>query len=168
MDPDIVNSPTWGPQLKNALKSLPTFSIVTDTNNLFNPTTGIYVNPRGDERAWERPASLELINPDGSKGFQIDMGLRVRGGFSRDPSNPKHAFRFFFRQEYGDSKLKYPMFASQNGVDSFDGFDLRTFPRGERDRFMRSVTQGTRLMPAFRDKIAPDDLSALWQFVSGR
>jgi hypothetical protein len=48
MDPEIVNSPTWGPQLKSALKSLPTFSIVTDTANLFNPTSGIYVNPGGD------------------------------------------------------------------------------------------------------------------------
>jgi hypothetical protein len=89
MDPDIVNSATWGPQLKNALKALPTFSIVTDPNNLFNPSTGIYVNPSGDEKAWERPASLELINPDGSKGFQIDMGLRIRGGYSRSGQQPQ-------------------------------------------------------------------------------
>src|SRR5207249_5592806 len=60
----------------------------------------IYANPGGDTIAWERPASIELIYPDGTKGFQVDAGIRIRGGFSRSTDNPKHAFRFFFRQEY--------------------------------------------------------------------
>jgi hypothetical protein len=100
---------------------------VTDLGNLFDPGTGIYANAYQDGIAWERPASIELIYPDGTKGFQINAGIRIRGGYSRSGGNPKHAFRFFFRQEYGASKLKYPMFARQDGVDSFDGFDLRTF-----------------------------------------
>lgn len=125
MDPDIVNSPTWGPQLEEALKSIGTMSIVTDVNNLFNPSTGIYVNASRDGRIWEREASFELINPDGTEGFQIEAGLRIRGGFSRSGGNPKHAFRLFFRSEYGDSKLEYPLFGSE-GVDEFDKIDLRT------------------------------------------
>ena len=55
------------------------------------------------------------------------MGHPSRGLTSRSPDNPKHAFRFLFRQEYGAPKLHYPVFASQNGVTSFDGYDLRTF-----------------------------------------
>jgi len=125
MDPDIVNSAVWGPQLEQALKSIGTMSIVTDVNNLFNPSTGIYVNANRDGRSWEREASLELINPDGTDGFQIEAGLRIRGGFSRSGDNPKHAFRLFFRSEYGDSKLEYPLFGSE-GVDEFDKIDLRT------------------------------------------
>jgi hypothetical protein len=125
MDPEIVTNANWSPLIKDALKSIPSFSIVTDLGNLFDLTTGIYVHPSGDEKTWERPASVELIYPDGREGFQINAGLRIRGGFSRDPSNPKHAFRFFFRQEYGASKLHYPVFGP-NGAEEFDKFDLRT------------------------------------------
>jgi hypothetical protein len=150
MDPDIVNNAVWGPMLKDSLTSIPTFSIVTDLAHLFNPSTGIYANPSGDERTWERPTSLELIHPDGADGFQINAGLRIRGGFSRDPSNPKHAFRLFFRQEYGASKLNYPVFGP-DGADEFDKFDLRTFQNyswafqndarmiGLRDQFSRDA-----------------------------
>ena len=127
MDPNVVNNPAYSGTIVNDLKTLPSYSLVTDLGNLFDPTTGIYANPGGDTIAWERPASLELIYPDGRAGFQVDAGIRIRGGFSRSTDNPKHAFRFFFRQEYGTSKLKYPVFANQGGTDSFDGYDLRTF-----------------------------------------
>ncbi|HMJ66603.1 MAG TPA: chitobiase/beta-hexosaminidase C-terminal domain-containing protein, partial [Candidatus Binatia bacterium] len=125
MDPDIVNNATWGPMVKGALKAIPTFSIVTSLSNLFDSARGIYANPSGDEKTWERPASIELIYPDGKDGFQINAGLRIRGGFSHDGNNPKHAFRFFFRQEYGASKLHYPVFGP-DGAEEFDKFDLRT------------------------------------------
>src|SRR6266545_929315 len=127
MDPDVVNNPAYSGTVINDLKTIPSYSLVTDLTNLFDPTTGIYANAFQDGIEWERPASIELIYPDGTKGFQVDAGIRIRGGFSRSPGNPKHAFRFLFRQEYGASKLNYPVFASQNGADSFDGYDLRTF-----------------------------------------
>ena len=127
MDPDVVNDPAYSGELVSDLKSIPSFSIVTDSSNLFDPVTGIYANPSGDGMDWERPASIELIYPDGTKGFHINAGIRIRGGYSRSTNNPKHAFRFFFRQQYGASKLNYPMFARQGGASTFDGFDLRTF-----------------------------------------
>ncbi|HAB17609.1 MAG TPA: hypothetical protein DCE44_14290, partial [Verrucomicrobiales bacterium] len=126
MDPDIVNSATYKDELRPALASLPSFVVVTELRNLFDATTGIYANAGNDGRAWERPASLELINPDGAEGFQVNCGIRIRGGFSRDSNNPKHAFRFFFREEYGAPKLRYPLFGD-NGTDTFDNIDLRTF-----------------------------------------
>lgn len=127
MDTDIVSSPTYGPQIENALKAIPSFSIVTDLSNLFDTATGIYANPGGDEIAFERAGSIELIYPDGSTGFQVNCGLRVRGGYSRSPDNPKHAFRFFFRESYGAAKLDFPLFGSDpTAAISFDKFDLRT------------------------------------------
>ena len=108
--------------IQDAFKAIPSLCITTEPDNLFDPDTGIYVNAY--ER-WERSASLELINLDGSKGFNINAGLRIRGGYSRSPSNPKHSFRFFFREQYGFSKLKFPMFGNE-GVDEFDKIDLRT------------------------------------------
>jgi hypothetical protein len=126
MDPDIVNSTTYRDQIIPALKSLPSFCVVTELKNLFDATTGIYANPAQDGRDWEKPCSLELVYPDGTKGFQVNAGIRIRGGFSRSTGNPKHAFRFFFRETYGATKLKYPLFGNA-GTDEFDAFDLRTF-----------------------------------------
>ncbi|HEX5176791.1 MAG TPA: CotH kinase family protein, partial [Chthoniobacteraceae bacterium] len=128
MDPQVVNStnPNIGGQtvIKAALQAIPTVSLVSDPANLFSTSSGIYVNPGGRGFAWERPCSIELIN-DPAGGFQIDAGMRIRGGFSRSGDNPKHAFHFFFRGEYGAGKLKYPLFGRE-GVDEFDQIDLRT------------------------------------------
>lgn len=121
MDPEITTNATWAAGLKDSLKAIPTFSIVMDLSQF----TSIYSNPGADGIENERPASLELIYGDDTAGFQANCGIRIRGGFSRSTDNPKHAFRIFFRQEYGVSKLNYPVFGP-TGVDSFDKFDLRT------------------------------------------
>ncbi len=128
MDPDIVDHPEYGPLLKDALLDLPSFSIVTDPIHFFDRETGIYVNgetARGRNAQWERPTSVELLDPSGDGGFQIDAGIRLRGGASRADDNPKHAFRLFFREQYGPAKLRYPLFGDE-GVDEFDNIDLRT------------------------------------------
>ena len=111
--------------VKDALLAIPTWSITTDIDNLFDPNTGIYANATEGGSDWERPASVELLNPDGSEGFQVNAGIRIRGGASRGDDNPKHAFRLFFRGEYGDSKLEYPVHGTK-GTDVFDKIDLRT------------------------------------------
>lgn len=124
IDPDIIN--LYGATaVKNALSSISTFSITTDLANLFDPATGIYVNAGNRGNSWERLANVELINPDGSGGFEVNVGLRIRGGFSRNDFNPKHAFRFYFRSDYGDGKLEYPLFGAE-GAEEFDVLDLRT------------------------------------------
>ncbi|MEX2092765.1 MAG: chitobiase/beta-hexosaminidase C-terminal domain-containing protein, partial [Pirellulales bacterium] len=123
IDPDILN--LYGATaVKNALLSLSSISITTDLANLFDPTTGIYVNANNRGISWERLANVELINPDGS-GFEVNAGLRIRGGYSRNDFNPKHAFRFYFRSDYGDGKLEYPLLGAE-GADEFDVLDLRT------------------------------------------
>lgn len=122
---DVVNNPQYKDLIDDAFLSIPTISLVTDLKNLFDLKTGIYMNAMMDGIEWERPASIELIYPDGKKGFQINCGVRIRGGWSRHGDNPKHAFRFFFRNEYGKGKLNYPLFENE-GVDEFDKLDLRT------------------------------------------
>ncbi len=124
MDPDVVNSAAYKDTIKADLKTIPSFCLVMDLKDLFNSSTGIYANAGQDGRDWERKCSLELIYPDGTKGFQLNAGARIRGGYSRSTDNPKHAFRFFFRDEYGNPKLKYPIFG-RDGAEEFDGLDLR-------------------------------------------
>jgi hypothetical protein len=125
IDPDIIN--LYGAQaVKDALTSIPSISISTDLANLFNSTTGIYVNALNRGMPWERPASVELIDPNGSEpGFMVNAGLRIRGGYSRNDFNPKHGFRLYFRGEYGAGHLEYPLFGNE-GAEEFDVIDLRT------------------------------------------
>jgi hypothetical protein len=125
MDPQVTGDPRYAALMDDALLAIPSISIVTPLASLFDSTTGIYMNPKNDGEAWERPASVELLHPDGTKGFQVDAGLRIRGGVSANKSNPKHSFRIIMRSDYGDSKLNYPLFG-KDGPDSFDKLDFRT------------------------------------------
>jgi hypothetical protein len=124
MDPDVVNNGLYAGEIDDALLDIPSVSVVTDLGSLFDPDSGIYVNAEGHGPEWERFCSVELINPDGSPGFSINAGLRIRGGWSRHDDYPKHAFRLFFRQEYGAAKLEFPLFGDE-GVSQFDKIDLR-------------------------------------------
>ncbi len=126
MDSRIVDDPRYSNELIVGFQSLPAFSIVMNLDDLFDRKSGIYANAEWDGHESERPCSVEFIQPDGSKGFQIDCGIRIRGGFSRRRYNPKHSFRLFFRDTYGPSKLDFPLFGNA-GAKTFDNFDLRTF-----------------------------------------
>jgi cytochrome c55X len=53
-----------------------------------------------------------------------------------------------------------------NMVTTGTSFDLRTFPADQRERFDRSVTQGLRAMPAWGTTFKPEELDALWLYVS--
>lgn len=127
MDPEVVNDPQFAGQFSEAFKAIPTISLVLNNADLFDEESGIYSNAQGDGREWERPCSVEFIHPSAQSGdFQIDAGLRIRGGFSRMGLNPKHAFRLFFRDFYGPSKLKAHLFPDKLAKE-FDNIDLRTF-----------------------------------------
>jgi len=48
-----------------------------------------------------------------------------------------------------------------NGI----GFDLRTFPPNDKERFVRSVTEGVRAMPAWGPTLKRDQLDLLWAYL---
>lgn len=124
MDPRITGVAPYRSQLQRGLATLPSISIVLPVGEFLDSERGIYNHPQEHGKQWERAASIELMNPDGTPGFQKNAGLRIRGGASRDTSNPKHSLRIFFRRSYGESKLEYPMFGP-DGAASSDKFDLR-------------------------------------------
>lgn len=139
MDPEMMADPAYAATVKAGLASLPTLSLVTDIDNLFStstdPETGgiyIYTGPPltretdGLGKGWERPASLEYFNTEGTESFQVNCGVRIQGGHSRRPEkSPKHSFRITFRSEYGPSKLKYPLFQDADANTTFDNLVLR-------------------------------------------
>jgi len=46
-------------------------------------------------------------------------------------------------------------------------FDLRKFPKDDFERFRNSVLNGKGGMPAWRDKLADDEVALLWAYVRG-
>lgn len=140
MDPRITTDPAYSSQLKQALLSIPSMSIVTSTADMFSPS-GIYSNPLGTA---DIAASLEYILPDGTTGFQINADLQMEGGVGRSPQFEKHSFRFFFKTGYGPTKLIYPLFGG-DATDTFDNLTIRagfndTWSWGDdRTQFLRNA-----------------------------
>ena len=112
-------------QLLDALNQVPSLSLVTDQSNLTDQVTGIYSNADQKGDAWERAASAEYLPPDNSAGFHINCGLRIRGGASRGDYAPKHSFRLYFRNSYGDGTLNFPLHGL-TGTDQFQTIDIRS------------------------------------------
>ena len=123
MDPDVVTSPLYAPEMDEAMKSIRTLSIVTDPDNLFDNSIGILENTQGRGINWERPVSIEFFKdgvPDDS--FQADAGLRVFGNGSR--GGAKNSLRLLFKGQYGPTKLEYPLFGEE-WVTTFNTVVLR-------------------------------------------
>lgn len=132
MDPEIIAVQAKADLVKIALLEIPSISIITDKDNLFskvnNSETGgiyIYTQSNSSDGDWERPVSLEYIDNKNSESFQVNAGISIHGGKSRNPNNsPKHSFRLYFRSEYGSSKLNFPIFG-KSAAGSFNDLTLR-------------------------------------------
>ena len=129
MDPDVTTNPTYSGTIKDDLKSIPTLSMSMPISSLFGGS-GIYTNSGQSGIAWERAGTVEFIYPDGSPDKQVNCGVRMQGGVGRSSQFPKHSFRLIFKRQYGDTKLRFPLFrdASEDAdgaVDTFDSIILR-------------------------------------------
>ena len=98
--------------------TLPMMSLMVDPDDMWDPERGIYANPRQRGDAWERPVDVTYVDKDRRSGFHIPAGLRIHGKLSR--GFHKKSLRLYFRQEYGASRLEYPLFA---------GSEVRSFKR---------------------------------------
>lgn len=124
--------------------TLTVVSIATDNENLFDEETGIYVpgvhydpdatTPQGSNATgnffqrgseWERPASFELFEEDGSRGLVQDVGIRMHGGVSR--SYPRKALRLYARplDKETDPHFDYRFF-EDSPADEYSKILLRT------------------------------------------
>jgi mono/diheme cytochrome c family protein len=50
--------------------------------------------------------------------------------------------------------------------DPESAFDLRKFPREDHARFVAAVTRGKNQMPPWGDLLKPDEIEALWAYVT--
>jgi hypothetical protein len=114
MDPDVVNNPTYSSTIKDDLKSLPSLSLVMDVDDWFGRNQGIYLEGELEERA----VSAELIFPDQTEGFHINCAVMIVGGTSVNRwKMDKLSMRLKFKNDYGPSTLKYPLFGVNNAQE---------------------------------------------------
>ena len=123
--------------------SLPIVSIITDSLNLFQYDTGIFIpgyhhdiDPDGGHHVWgsgnyhqagddwEREAHIELFSTNGELEVDQEVGIRVHGSGSR--AYPQKSIRLYARQEYGYPKIDKQIFPEVD-KDEFDVLVLRNF-----------------------------------------
>ena len=122
MIPGEVITHTYFIDPDNQIGKLPLVSLSTDPGNFWNADTGIYVqNFKPD---WEVPVNIELFENDGSDraAFNLKAGTKVNGLYSW--KLPQKMLGIYFRKEYGEGKLDYPLFADR-ARSVFDSFALR-------------------------------------------
>jgi len=137
----------------DTIKGLPVVSLVGDYGETFYEPNGVmaivggyydggvwvpdspdaYNNPIQRGMAFERPVSFELIKPWNNTGLQADSGLRIHGSDWMRPryrrcggywtGDCKFSFRLYFRNQYGDNRLEYPLFPFK--IDSYKSIVLR-------------------------------------------
>ena len=108
--------------------SLPVISLITDSLNLFDFNTGIYVPGKKHEEDgfnywalgnyhnrgvdWERDIHITYFNANKKIGFQTNAGIRMRGFSSA--SFPQKSFNIYFKSQYGLNAIEYPLFDTSN------------------------------------------------------
>jgi hypothetical protein len=137
---------------------LPVVSVVTDTANLWNYSTGIYVKGCCADTiepymganfwmSWEKYANIEMYDEAGDPCFNQACGIGIFGGFSR--MLPMKSLAVFARKKYGDNRFRYPIFKHRDN-DKYKSFILRNsggdFKRTHlRDAFMTQLAKPTGL-----------------------
>ncbi len=122
IDPDVVNYPLPDDRFTtDDLKSVPSLSVVLPWEDMFGEGgQGIYIEGKSDPRG----TSLELLQPDGSTGFQIDGSIQVQGNTStRRWKVDKLSMRVKFTREFGPSVLDFPLLGD-DAAEVFNTFVL--------------------------------------------
>lgn len=116
-----------GPE-KSGFYTVPVISLVTEPDNLYDPSYGIFANPyeRGEE--WERPMHFSYF-VDGKEVLNMDVGARIHGGASRGAD--VKSMRLYARKEYDEqNEFAYAFFADGpiEAVNA-EGTELAEFKR---------------------------------------
>ncbi|MCK4992052.1 MAG: CotH kinase family protein, partial [Bacteroidales bacterium] len=118
MDPEVVNSAAYKDDMSDALQSIPTLSLIMDHNDWFGPD-GIYIEGELDKRK----VSIEMFGNKDSLEFQINGAVMIVGGTSVNRwKSDKLSMRLHFDMEFGQGKLRFPVF--NTGVESYNSLTI--------------------------------------------
>lgn len=106
------------------LRDIPTISIAMDRADFSGPG-GIYTNSTNGGLEYQCSAEFIPASNDTRDDWQINCGIKVQGGASRNPSaSPKHSMNFRFRSQYGSGRLREAIFPGSD-VANFNSLALR-------------------------------------------
>ncbi len=108
--------------LDQALLSLPTISIVDE--DILTQSSGLI-----EHIDLETEVSLEMFFPNGDKDIMLHCGTQTWGG---SDLNPKKSYRLEFKNAYGDKKLDFDVFNS----DDYETHEYKIPPRLEFDKIL--------------------------------
>ena len=138
--------------------SLAAIFVTTDPLSMFSPDSGLYMtgngaammDPKKGANFWsnrELPVYVEMFEPGKPKtpAFGIMGDYKITGQYSR--AKEKKSFAITLREEYGDKRLKYPLFPDHPELTKFKAFSLRNFGNNSGDDYLRdrlgtSMTDG--------------------------
>ncbi len=98
---------------------LPVLAIAAKPSDLWDGSTGIYVNYESNR---EIPVHIEFFERGGQRGFAQDAGMKMFGGWSRH--FPQKSFVLFARSTYGPSDFSYRIFPDLP-FEQYEAFVLR-------------------------------------------
>lgn len=113
---------------------LPAFCITTDSLNLWDYNTGIYVlGPNADTvspyfganfwQNWQKPATIEYFDKNKDRIFSLDANIEIYGNYSR--YKPQKSFEVKLSDRFGTGEVIYPMIQDKSFITEYDRFVLR-------------------------------------------
>lgn len=113
---------------------LPVFTITTDSLNLWDYNTGIYVmGPNASSTSpyfganfwqdWEKPANIEFYDKSKIRQLRFDADIMMYGNYSR--AKAQKSFEIKLSDRYGSSSVNYPFITDKPFIDKMDDIVLR-------------------------------------------
>ncbi len=138
--------------------SLAAIFVTTDPLSMFSADSGLYMtgnsanmmDPKYGANFWsnrELPVYVEMFEPGSPKApaFGVMGDYKISGQYSR--AKEKKSFSVTLREEYGNKRLKYPLFPDYPELKKFKAFSFRNFGNNSgndyvRDRIGTQMTEG--------------------------
>lgn len=143
--------------LGNNEYDFPVVSICTDSLNLWDWETGIYVmGPNADPnfpffganfwQPWEKDCHVEYFGTMTGQSFELDAGLSIHGGWTR--AFDQKSFNIKTRPYYDSSEIHYKLFGEKPNIIDYTGFVIRNSGNDNlntclRDAFMQRIMKKT-------------------------
>ena len=128
--------------------SLAAIFVTTDPQSMFSNDSGLYMtgnnasmmDPKYGANFWsnrELPVYVEMFEPGSPKtpAFGVMGDYKISGQYSR--AKEKKSFSVTLREEYGNKRLKYPLFPDYPELKKFKAFSLRNFGNNSGDDYVR-------------------------------
>ncbi len=141
----------------NETTHLPVITITTDSLNLWDYNTGIYVmGPNASTTSpyqganfwqdWEKPANIEYFDKLKNRVFTFPANIKIYGNYSR--AKPNKSFELKLDNKTPGGNFMYPLYSDKPFIDAIDNIVLRNSGTDcnlvhFRDAFMERVLKPT-------------------------